>query len=401
MSTATSRASRARAPETDRSTPAQIAAAPAIDVVVPVHNEDRVLDTSVRRLHSYLRDRFPFTSQITIVDNASTDGTREVAESLARELEGVRSLRLERKGRGLALKAGWSTSSSAVVAYMDVDLSTGLDALLPLVAPLVSGHSDVAIGSRLAPGSSVARGPKRELISRGYNLMLRALFATQVRDSQCGFKAVRSDVARHLLPVIGDDGWFFDTELVLLAERNGLRIHQVPVDWVDDADTRVEVLRTSIDDVRGSLRLLRSFAMGRGRVELDAATRHPLDDDLGRRLVSFAAIGTLSTIASLVIYLSTRARIGPAGANAVAITATFAANTWANARFTYRARRPTWRGAALVYVGAIGVTSLALFGVGRAGGGPVAEALTLVVLWALASVARFSVVQQAESGRRI
>jgi len=368
---------------------------PAIDVVIPVHNEEAAIDASVRRLHAYLRDHFPFTSQITIVDNASTDTTLEVAERLERDLDGVRTLHLDRKGRGLALKAAWSTSSSPVVAYMDVDLSTGLDALLPLVAPLVSGHSDVAIGSRLAPGSSVARGPRREVISRTYNLMLRTIFATQVRDSQCGFKAIRSDVARRLLPAVTDDGWFFDTELVLIAERNGLRIHQVPVDWVDDADTRVRIVRTSIDDIRGSIRLLRAFAGGRGRVDLSGVARQPLDDDFGRRLVSFATIGALSTIASLLIYLATRARLGPSGANAVAISATFAVNTWANARFTCRARRTTWRRAGYVYLGALGVTSVVLWGVGRVGGGPLVEALTLVVLWTLASAARFYVVQHA------
>ena len=138
---------------------------------------------------------------------------------------------------------------------MDVDLSTDLDALLPLVAPLVSGHSDVAIGSRLAPGSHVARHPKRELISRSYNLILRTLLATRVRDAQCGFKAVRASVARRLLPAVEDDGWFFDTELLLLAERNGLRIHEVPVDWIDDVDSRVKVVSTAIGDLKGTARM--------------------------------------------------------------------------------------------------------------------------------------------------
>ena len=136
------------------------------------------------------------------------------------------------------MRTAWTASDAQIVAYMDVDLSTDLDALLPLVAPLVSGHSDVAIGSRLAAGASVARRPKRELISRVYNLMLRAAFAARVTDAQCGFKAVRADVARLLVPEIADNGWFFDTELLLLAEHNGLRIHEVPVDWVDDSDSR-------------------------------------------------------------------------------------------------------------------------------------------------------------------
>ena len=146
----------------------------------------------------------------------------------------MRVVHIPTKGRGIALRTAWMASDAQVVAYTDVDLSTGLDALLPLVAPLVSGHSDVAIGSRLLSSANVARGPKREATSRAYNLLLRRAFSTRVHDAQCGFKAVRADVARELVPAIRDDGWFFDTEMLLLAEHNGLRIHEVAVDWVDD-----------------------------------------------------------------------------------------------------------------------------------------------------------------------
>src|SRR5204863_1222385 len=166
-----------------------------------------------------------------------------------------RAVHMDCKGRGRALRAAWSASTAEVVAYMDVDLSTDLDALLPLVAPLVSGHSDVAIGTRLAPGAEVVRGPKREAISRAYNLLLKAALGAGFSDAQCGFKAVRADVARELLPLIEDDGWFFDTELLVLAERNGLRIHEVPVDWIDDPDSRVDVVRTAAGDLRGLWRM--------------------------------------------------------------------------------------------------------------------------------------------------
>ncbi len=149
---------------------------------------------------------------------------------------------------------------------MDVDLSTDLNAVLPLVAPLVSGHSDVAIGTRLAHGSRVVRGPKRELISRAYNLILKATVHNGFSDAQCGFKAVRADVARALLPLIEDNAWFFDTELLIVAEHNGLRIHEVPVDWVDDVDSRVDVRTTAVEDLRGIWRVLRRFAAGEGVV---------------------------------------------------------------------------------------------------------------------------------------
>ena len=259
--------------------------APVLDIVVPVYNEASGLATSVQRLHAYLSDSFPFSWRLTIVDNASTDETWFAATSLARDLPHVCAVHLDRKGRGLALKHAWSASDATVVAYMDVDLSTDLDALLPLVAPLVSGHSDVAIGSRLAAGASVARRPKREFISRIYNLLLRTVFATRVRDAQCGFKAIRADVARRVLPAVEDDGWFFDTELLLLAERNGLRIHEVPVDWVDDPDSRVNITRTALGDLAGSARMAAKFATGHGRVELGDLARRRVDDDFGRRLV--------------------------------------------------------------------------------------------------------------------
>src|SRR5690349_24948040 len=193
-----------------------------LDVVVPVYNEDADLERSVRRLHAYLREVLPFPFRITIADNASTDTTPLVAGLLEAELPEVTALYLSAKGRGRALKHAWLHSDAAVLAYMDVDLSTDLGALLPLVAPLISGHSDLAIGSRLARGSRVVRGAKREFISRSYNLILRTTMAARFSDAQCGFKAIRSDVARRLLPMVEDTGWFFDTEMLVLAERAGL-----------------------------------------------------------------------------------------------------------------------------------------------------------------------------------
>jgi glycosyltransferase involved in cell wall biosynthesis len=228
---------------------------PLIDIVIPVYNEERDLGPSVRRLHDYLGSDFPFPAVITIADNASRDGTMAVAQGLANELTRVRVVHLDKKGRGRALRAAWLQSDAPVVAYMDVDLSTDLKALLPLVAPLLSGHSDLAIGSRLARGSRVKRGLKREFISRCYMLVLRLSLGAHFTDAQCGFKAVRTSVAKQLLPQVKDEAWFFDTELLILAQRAGLRVHEVPVDWTDDPDSRVAILRTSIEDLRGVVRL--------------------------------------------------------------------------------------------------------------------------------------------------
>jgi glycosyltransferase involved in cell wall biosynthesis len=235
--------------------PPELAPSPLIEVVIPIYNEAAILERSVRRVHGYVRDALPFRCQITIADNASTDASPAIGARLAAELDGVDYLRLERKGRGLALRTAWERSPAEVMTYMDVDLSTDLAALWPLVAPLLSGHSAVAIGTRLDRGSRVTRGPKREFISRAYNHILRTTLRARFSDAQCGFKAVRRDAAAVLLPRVKDNAWFFDTELLILAERSGMRIHEVPVDWIDDPDSRVDIVNTALDDLRGLWRI--------------------------------------------------------------------------------------------------------------------------------------------------
>jgi glycosyltransferase involved in cell wall biosynthesis len=283
--------------------------ATAVEIVVPVRDEARVLETSIRRLHDYLSRSFPFGFRITIADNGSTDGTWDIATVLAFELDEVQAVRVDRPGRGGALQAVWSESDATVLAYMDVDLSTDLAALLPLIAPLVTGHSDLAIGSRLTRGARVVRGPKRELISRAYNTLLRTVLGVRFSDAQCGFKAIRADRARELLPLVKDRGWFFDTELLVVAERHGLRIHEVPVDWVDDPDSRVDIVATAIGDLRGVARLVR-----------------------------FGVIGIVSTLAYLALYDALRIALAALAANAIALLATAIGNTAANRRFTFSIR---------------------------------------------------------------
>jgi len=235
---------------------------PEVDIVVPVKNEEHDLAPSVTRLVGYLRDFFPFSARVTIADNGSTDSTWRVARSLEAAFAEVRAVHLDLPGRGRALHEIWSSSDAELLAYMDVDLSTDLNALLPLVAPLLSGHSDIAIGTRLAHGSRVVRGPKREIISRCYNLLLRVVLRTRFTDAQCGFKAIRASQARELLPLVADNGWFFDTELLVLAERAGLRIHEVPVDWTDDTDSRVDIVDTALRDLHGVARVGIGLARG-------------------------------------------------------------------------------------------------------------------------------------------
>ena len=232
---------------------------PAVDLVVPVYNEAASLTRQIRRLHDILAASLPLSWRIVIADNGSTDDTPRLADRLAAELPGVAVLHLTAKGRGRALREAWSRSDAQVVAYTDVDLSTELTALYPLVASVLGGYAEIAVGSRLLPGSRTTRGPKRELISRIYNRLLHVVLGARVRDAQCGFKAVRRDVAAALLPEIADQGWFFDTELLIRAERHGLRVVELPVAWVDDPDSRVAIVRTAADDLRGVRRLLREL----------------------------------------------------------------------------------------------------------------------------------------------
>jgi glycosyltransferase involved in cell wall biosynthesis len=217
--------------------------APVLEVVVPVYNEQRSLERCVRTLHAHLRAEFPMPFRITIADNASTDATWVIARALGVEFDEVEVLHLDGKGRGRALDAAWSRSPADVLCYVDVDLSTDLKAL--------------------ARGARVVRGRKREVISRCYNLILSTFLRARFSDAQCGFKAIRADAAAELLPLVRDRSWFFDTELLVLAERAGLRIHEVPVDWVDDPDSRVDIVRTSIDDLRGCVRMKRALLFHR------------------------------------------------------------------------------------------------------------------------------------------
>jgi putative flippase GtrA len=286
-----------------------------VEIVIPVFNEERALAASIHRLHHFLGTNLPFSWQITIADNASTDITPKIARTLASELDRVRVLRLEQKGRGRALRAAWSASRARVVAYMDVDLSTDLRALLPLLAPLMSGHSEVAIGSRLARGSRVARGPKREFISRTYNHILHLALRARFTDAQCGFKAVRADVLPELLDTVRDQSWFFDTELLIAAQRRGMRIHEVPVDWVDDPDSRVDIVSTALADLRGVARLAMATPVAR-----------------------FAAIGVVSTLAYSLLFLLLAGALGAAAASAAALFVTAVANTAANRRLTFGIR---------------------------------------------------------------
>ena len=392
-----------RAAEQSRLGTAEIA---SVEIVIPVYNEEDVLEKSIRTLHAYLIERLPLSWTITIADNASTDRTWPIACRMALLFDGVRAVHLTEKGRGRALRAAWSASPSPVVCYMDVDLSTDLAALLPLVAPLVSGHSDIAIGSRLAPTARVARGPRREAISRTYNLLLKATLHAGFSDAQCGFKAVRSEAVRRLLPMVADQGWFFDTELLVLAEHNGLRIHEVPVDWVDDPDSRVNVVATARGDLAGMWRLMRRFARNDGVLptgssgDFEWPTAEPVGRPLSEQLVRFGSIGVVSSAMFALGFLLMARPLGNMAAAIVSLAICSVVNTAANRRLTFelagrtRRLRHFARGlvVALLPLAAIIITLSALAAAGTTGTLEAIGALTVVN--AGVGLARFILLQR-------
>jgi glycosyltransferase involved in cell wall biosynthesis len=229
----------------------------SLDVVIPVLNEEEDLPSSVQTLHEHLSRHFDdYEWWIVIADNGSTDLTPEVARRLSGQAARVRYIRLEQRGRGRALGKAWLESDADIVGYMDVDLSTDLSALRDLVAAVDVEGYDIAIGSRLKEGAQVVgRSFKREFISRAYSLLFRAMFLAGFVDAQCGFKVLRARAAHELVPLLEDKGWFFDTELLLVASRLGYRIKEVPVRWTDDPDSRVKIVSTAYEDFKGLLRL--------------------------------------------------------------------------------------------------------------------------------------------------
>jgi putative flippase GtrA len=387
------------------------AQAPTVEIVVPVYNEERALPGCIRTLHARLRDELPFPWRITIADNASADRTLAVARELADELPNVAVVHLAGKGRGRALRAVWGTSDADIVAYMDVDLSTGLDGLLPLIAPLASGHSDLAIGSRLATGARTVRGPRRELISRCYNAVIRLTHGARFSDAQCGFKAARTAALRPLLTRTSDDAWFFDTELLLLAEHNGLRIHEVPVDWVEDVDTRVDVVRTAAEDLRGLWRMRRLKDSGEADVVIPArpepAAQHPEAvlapsggrDRLRWEVVCFAAVGAVSTVGQALLYWLLRFWWPPAAATFVSLVVMTVLNTEASRRLTFRAAATPVRrahlGAGLLFLVGYLVTSGAVlaFRALEPAASVAAETVVLVISSLVVTAVRFVVLR--------
>jgi putative flippase GtrA len=373
-----------------------------VEIVVPVYNEAHQLADRIIVLREFLDRALPFTALVTIVDNGSTDGTALVAKRLAAALDGVQAMILTRKGRGYALRSAWEASNAEVVAYMDVDLSTALSGLMPLVASVLSGHGDVAVGTRLARGARVVRGPKRELISRAYSLLVRTSLRSHITDFQCGFKALRRESALELLPLVEDDAWFFDTELLVTAERLGMRVSEIPVEWVDDPDSRVHIISTATEDLKGVWRISHGRSLQQVR-RLREAADPTGEQATADQLLSFAGVGVLSTLSYLLLFAFGAKALGPLAANAVALAFCTLVNTALHrslasgrAGTAHRhATRPRFVAmAAALYAVSLAFTTTALLVVGALGVTSLTAALVAVtVANAGASLVRFALLR--------
>lgn len=242
---------------------------PLLNVTLPVFNAEGDLRQSFGHLRAFLGAECPFPYEIVIANNGSTDRTIEIARSLVAAHRDTRVLNIEWPGRGRAIREAWGRSTARILTYMDIDLSTDLSAFPMLIGAIASGNFDLATGSRLLPSSATRRSWRREAISRCYNRILRFLLSTRFSDAQCGFKAISRELAQQLLPLILDQHWFFDSELLVLAERCGCRILDVPVRWIENPDTSVKLVRTAVELLRGILRLRKALKEGRyARVQI-------------------------------------------------------------------------------------------------------------------------------------
>jgi glycosyltransferase involved in cell wall biosynthesis len=233
-----------------------------VDVVIPVLNEAHVLEKSVQTVVEFLSAHLPYAWQLAIVDNGSTDGTQDVARRICEREPQVRFLHLWQRGRGRALRYAWLQSKADIVCYMDVDLSTDLRHIPELIDAIAQEGYDVAIGSRLMRQSQTRRSFKREVISRIYNLFVKTILTTRFSDAQCGFKALSRRAVEAIIPQVEDQSWFFDTELLVLAEKQGYRIKDIPVVWLEDDDTRVKIFQTGWEDIKGVFRLRQQLWSG-------------------------------------------------------------------------------------------------------------------------------------------
>lgn len=336
----------------------------SVDIVIPTYNEEKAITACVETLVSYV-EHLGLDYTITVADNGSTDATPNLVQGLVEKYEQVRLLRIVEKGKGIAIRTAWAQSTADIVAYMDVDLSTDLNALGALLMPLMTGHSEVAIGTRLSPSSRVERGTKREFVSRGYNLLMRVLMNARFSDAHCGFKAFRTSVAQQLIPYVKDNTWFFDAEILLLAERAGYRITEVPVDWVDDPDTKVDIFKTAKIDLQGMCRVRRAIAKREIPFQDFDVVARP-GSETGK-VIRFIVIGVMTTVVYTVLFwVLTHILSNVFAANFTAMLLAAIVNTIWNRAYTFQVDKSDYRATdhimgVVVFLVGYGFSSMALW----------------------------------------
>ncbi len=229
-----------------------------VEITIPVYNEEKELEKHITVLADYCKKNLSdYLWHITIADNASTDATRKIAEDIQRKEKNISYNHLGEKGRGRAVKKTWLASNADYCVYMDLDLSTDITHLPELIGSLRDKRYDISIGSRLAKGARVeGRTLLREITSRVLNyLFIRLVFQTHFTDAQCGFKAISRAAVKELLPFVEDNGWFFDGELLIVGEKSGYKIYEIPVHWIDNPGSTVRLLSTISEDISAMLRL--------------------------------------------------------------------------------------------------------------------------------------------------
>jgi glycosyltransferase involved in cell wall biosynthesis len=207
---------------------------------------------------AFLKTNFIYKNyNVIIVDNGSVDKTFDVARELEKRHNEITCLHLSRKGRGAALKEAWSRSEADIVSYMDADLSTGLESIPQLINSIIIDGYDIAVGSRLLSTSKVKRSFMRKVISYIYNISIKNILGLkQPPDAQCGFKALCKRVVDEIVPKIKNQNWFFDTELLVLAEKKGFKIRYIPINWTERLKTKVRIGKAIFEDIAGILRLV-------------------------------------------------------------------------------------------------------------------------------------------------
>jgi len=219
--------------------------AATLSVVLPAYNEVNRLEVAVAKISQALKeDEYPY--EIIIAEDGSTDGTAEKAEELAQKNSCVKHIHREKRlGRGTALSNAFRQCNGEVFVYMDLDLSTDLKSLKPLVDAIIIEGYDFSTGSRMLPESRVERTLGRSISSKSYNFLVRHMLDSKVKDHQCGFKALRKEAVLSLLNEVEATHWFWDTEILVRAHRHGFKIKEIPVNWTSGEDTKVNLAKDS------------------------------------------------------------------------------------------------------------------------------------------------------------